>query len=107
MQRIEFLKLSSLGILGLYSCGISHSIKQNKRLAIQLYTIRGAISQNLEKALEKIAALGFKDLEIYGYDGTFFGKNRNEFQSILNNTGLNVISSHIVQESPIKMKEHF
>ena len=94
MRRIDFLKLSSLGFVGLYSCGISNSFKQNKSLAIQLYTIRGAISENVEKALERIAALGFKDLEIYGYNGTFFGKNRSEFQSILKNTGLKVISSH-------------
>ncbi|MCU7616049.1 sugar phosphate isomerase/epimerase [Chryseobacterium sp. PBS4-4] len=94
MQRIDFLKLSSLGFFGLYSCGISNSLKKDCRLAIQLYTVRGAVSKNLEKALERIAALGFKDLEIYGYDGTFFGKNRTEFQSILNNTGLKVISSH-------------
>lgn len=94
MQRIDFLKLSSLGFLGLYSCGISKSMKKEKRLAIQIYTIREAITKNLEQALEKLASLGFNDLEIYGYDGTFFGKNRNEFLSILNNTGLKVISSH-------------
>jgi len=94
MNRIDFIKLSSLGFLGLYSCGISNSMKNNQRLAIQLYTVRDSISKNLEKTLEKLAGLGFKDLEIYGYDVTFFGKNRNEFLSILNNTGLKVISSH-------------
>jgi sugar phosphate isomerase/epimerase len=94
MQRIDFLKLSSLGFLGLYSCGVSQSIGKDKRLAIQVYTIRNAISENPEKAFERIAELGFKDLEIYGYDGTFFGKNKNEFQAILKNTGLKVISSH-------------
>ncbi|RZJ40191.1 MAG: sugar phosphate isomerase/epimerase, partial [Chryseobacterium sp.] len=94
MQRIDFLKLSSLGFVGLYSCGISNSMKKDQRLAIQLYTVREAVSKNLEKALERLAILGFKDLEIYGYDGTFFGKNRTEFQTILNNTGLKVISSH-------------
>lgn len=94
MKRIDFLKLSSAGFLGLYSCGISSSMKNKNRLAIQLYTIRDAISENPEKALERIAASGFTDLEIYGYDGTFFGKTRNEFQSILSNTGLKVISSH-------------
>lgn len=94
MQRIDFLKLSSLGFFGLYSCGISNSMKKDQRLAIQLYTVREAVSKNLEKALERLATLGFKDLEIYGYDGTFFGKNKTEFQTILNNTGLKVISSH-------------
>lgn len=94
MQRIDFLKLSSLGFLGLYSCGVSQSIGKDNRLAIQVYTIRNAISENPEKAFERIAELGFKDLEIYGYNGTFFGKNKNEFQTILKNTGLKVISSH-------------
>ncbi len=80
--------------MGLYSCGVSQSIGKDKRLAIQVYTIRNAISENPEKAFERIAELGFKDLEIYGYNGTFFGKNKNEFQTILKNTGLKVISSH-------------
>jgi sugar phosphate isomerase/epimerase len=45
------------------------------KLAIQLYTVRDSINQNLEKTLEQLANLGFKDLEIYGYNGTFFWKN--------------------------------
>ena len=94
MLRKDFIQLSSMGFLGLYSHGISDIIKTKKPLAIQLYTIRDAISENLEKALEKLSALGFKELEIYGYNGTFFGKKRNEFQTILKDTGLKVISSH-------------
>jgi sugar phosphate isomerase/epimerase len=52
------------------------------------------VAANLEKALERLAQLGFKQLEIYGYDGKFFGKTRSEFLSILKNLGLEVISSH-------------
>lgn len=94
MQRKDFIKLSSLGFLGLYACGTSNFKSNTKTLAIQLYTVRDAISQDLEKTLERLAALGFTRLEIYGYNGTFFGKTRNEFQSILKNTGMKVISSH-------------
>jgi sugar phosphate isomerase/epimerase len=94
MQRKDFIKLSSLGFLGLYSCGISNFKSNKKTLAIQLYTIRDAVSENLEKALENLANLGFTQLEIYGYNGNFFGKTRNEFQTILKNVGLKVISSH-------------
>lgn len=94
MQRKDFIKISSLGFLGLYSCGISNFKSNKKTLAIQLYTVRDAVSENLEKALEKLANLGFTELEIYGYNGTFFGKTRNEFQIILKNVGLKVISSH-------------
>jgi len=63
-------------------------------LGIQLYSVRDAIAQNLEGSLEKLAGLGYKNLEIFGYDGTFFGKTTREFQTILSNTGLSVISSH-------------
>jgi len=94
MLRKDFLQLSSLGFLGLYSCGISNMKSSRKPLAIQLYTVRNAISDNLEKALERLASLGFTELEIYGYNGNFFGKNKTEFLSVLNNTGLKVISSH-------------
>ncbi|MCS3532099.1 sugar phosphate isomerase/epimerase [Chryseobacterium sp. JUb7] len=94
MTREDFIKLSSLGFLSLYSCGISNLKMNKKPLAIQLYTVRDAVSENLEKALEKLADLGFSELEIYGYNGTFFGKSRNEFLAILKNVGLKVISSH-------------
>lgn len=94
MLRKDFIKLSSLGFLGLYSCGVFNIKNRKKTLAIQLYTVRDAISENLEKALEKLAFLGFKELEIYGYNGTFFGKSRNEFRALLHNLDLKVISSH-------------
>lgn len=94
MHRKDFIRLSSLGFLGLYSCGISNFKNREKTLAIQLYTVRDAIAENLEKALERLASLGFKELEIYGYNGTFFGKSRNEFKVLLHNLDLKVISSH-------------
>ncbi len=94
MNRKDFISLSGLGFLGLYACGTSNLMNNKKPLAIQLYTIRDAVAENLEKSLERLAELGFKHLEIYGYDGKFFGKSRTEFQSILKNVGLKVISSH-------------
>lgn len=94
MNRKDFISLSGLGFLGLYACGTSNLMNNKKTLAIQLYTVRDAISENLEIALEKLAALGFNQIEIYGYDGKFFGKSRIEFQNILKNVGVEVISSH-------------
>lgn len=94
MHRRDFLQLSSLGFLGLYSCGATNFINRKNTLGIQLYTVRDAISENLEKTLERLAGSGFTELEIYGYNGSFFGKTKNEFQAILKNTGLKVISSH-------------
>lgn len=94
MNRKDFISLTGLGFLGLYACGTSNLMTNKKPLGIQLYTIRDAIAENLEKSLERLAELGFQQLEIYGYDGKFFGKTRTEFQTILKNVGLEVISSH-------------
>ncbi|WP_294273321.1 sugar phosphate isomerase/epimerase [uncultured Chryseobacterium sp.] len=95
MERKDFIILSSLGLLGLYACGMTHKKNhQNRTLGIQLYTVREALSANPEKTLEKLAEMGFTDLEIYGYNGTFFGRTANEFNSILKNTGQRVVSSH-------------
>ncbi len=95
MERKDFIILSSLGLLGLYACGMTHKKNhQNRTLGIQLYTVREALSANPEKTLERLAEMGFTDLEIYGYNGTFFGRTANEFNSILKNTGQRVVSSH-------------
>ncbi|WP_312076220.1 sugar phosphate isomerase/epimerase [Chryseobacterium sp.] len=94
MQRKEFLQLSSLGFLGLCSCGISNVNDSRKPLAIQLYTVRHSIQKNLELTFEQLAKLGFTGFEIYGYNGKFFRKTANEFKAILDNNGLKVISSH-------------
>ncbi|WP_262152526.1 sugar phosphate isomerase/epimerase family protein [Chryseobacterium foetidum] len=93
MNRKDFLALSSLGFLGI-SCGVSKPNPVTKALAIQLYTVRHSISKNLEETFERLAKLGFTDFEIYGYNGTFFGKTAKEFSQILKNNGLKVISSH-------------
>jgi sugar phosphate isomerase/epimerase len=52
-------------------------------LGLQLFSVREFIAKDLEGTLEKVASLGYKELEIYGYNGTFFGKTTNEFKTIL------------------------
>lgn len=94
MQRRAFIQTAGLGAVGIYANGLFAFSKNIQPLGVQLYSIRDAIANNLEAALEKLAGLGYKNLEIYGYDGKFFGKSGREFQTILNNTGLKVISSH-------------
>ncbi|KQS92178.1 sugar phosphate isomerase/epimerase [Chryseobacterium sp. Leaf394] len=93
MNRKDFLALTTLGFLGI-SCGISKPNYTSKMLAIQLYTVRHSISKDLEKTFERLAELGFTEFEIYGYNGTFFGRTAKEFSQILKNHGLKVISSH-------------
>lgn len=94
MKRRHFLQSLSMGAAGLYANKLFANQVKNKSLNVQLYTIRDAVSKNLEGALERLAGLGYKNIELYGYNGTFFGKTTSEFKTILANTGIKVLSSH-------------
>lgn len=65
-----------------------------KNLGLQLYTIRHLLENNVEESLYHVSQLGFQNVEIYGYNGKFFGKTITEFGEILKKNKLNVLSSH-------------
>ncbi len=94
MKRRHFLQSVTLGAAGLYTNQLFADFSKRKSLGVQLYSVRDAVSKNLEGALEKLASLGFDNIELFGYNGTFFGKSTSEFKSILNKTGISVFSSH-------------
>ena len=94
MKRRHFIQNLSLGAAGLYMSPLLADQFKKKSLNVQLYTVRDAVSKNLEGTLERLAGLGYKNIELYGYNGTFFGKTANEFKTILSNTGIKVLSSH-------------
>jgi len=94
MKRRNFIQNMSIGAAALYTNKLLTGLGENKSLAVQLYTVREAVAKNLEGTLEQLAGLGYKSIELYGYNGTFFGKTVSEFKTILANTGIKVLSSH-------------
>jgi len=94
MKRRHFIQNLSFGAAGLYMSPLLANQFKKKSLNVQLYTVRDAVSKNLEGTLERLAGLGYKNIELYGYNGTFFGKTASEFKTILGNTGIKVLSSH-------------
>ncbi len=94
MKRRHFIQNLSFGAAGLYMSPLLADQFKKKSLNVQLYTVRDAVSKNLEGTLERLAGLGYKNIELYGYNGTFFGKTASEFKTILGNTGIKVLSSH-------------
>lgn len=104
MKRRQFLQNISIGAAALYTSNIFANTTASKSLGVQLYSVRDAVAKNLEAALERLAGLGYNNLEIYGYNGTFFGKTPAEFKSILSKTGLQVISSHHTTGFAMKSK---
>lgn len=104
MQRRQFIEGLGIAGIGLWSSGLLASAPVARSMAVQLYSVREAVATNLEDTLHRLAAIGYNQLEIYGYNGTFFGRSPVEFKRILFKTGMSVISSHHVTGLSMKTR---
>ena len=98
MDRRQFLQASlGAGIAGaatlatspIWARGINR--RPFKDLGLQLYTVRGAFEQDFQSTLERIAAIGYKDLEFAGY----FDHKPSEVKALMNSLGLSSHSTHV------------
>jgi len=69
---------------GLLSAGLMFSyeefFKLNKNVGVQLYTLRDQIFKDPKGVLQKVASIGFKEVESFGYnDRKYFGFAAKEF----------------------------
>ena len=95
-SRRDFIKQSSLFTAGLM-IGPSDIFKVKKSVGVQLYTLRNDIAKDPKGTIQKVAALGYKDVETFGYrDGKFFGMSPSEFKSFLKSVDLKSPSGHYV-----------
>lgn len=68
--------------------------KVHKDLGLQLYTVRDEV-KDLKNTLQKIAAAGYTNLELYGYaNRMFFGNTVAQFATMLKQNNLKTISGH-------------
>jgi sugar phosphate isomerase/epimerase len=106
--RRDFLRISATGALG----ALVISKSKMKTLAnhisgpvvtdlkkfgvgLQLYTIRDAMGKDVPGSLKKVSDIGFKNLELASYDnGKFYGYAPAEFKKMVNDLGMEIISSH-------------
>lgn len=65
-----------------------------KPLGVQLWNIREYLKKDVTGSLVKLAKLGYNQVEIFGYDGTYWGKTPKEFSKICTDLGLTIISAH-------------
>ena len=95
MNRRSFLSSASAGVLGLTPiAGIASELGLDKnpgKIAIQLYTVRREIETDLFGTLEKVASIGFKNVET-----AFWPENISLKQAAnaLRTAGLDVCSVH-------------
>src|SRR5687767_7439548 len=94
MRRRPFVKSLLLGTAGVGIAPDLLATPQKKALGVQLWNIREYLKKDLTGSLAKLAKLGYSQLEVFGYDGTYWGKTPKEFNKICNDLGLTIISAH-------------
>lgn len=74
--------------------------KAVKDVGIQIYTLRKEIeSLGIEAAMQKVADIGYKFIEPFGYENRkFFGKTPEEFRKMIEGMGMSMPSVHSVTE---------
>lgn len=105
-NRREFLRLSAVGALGMVAfsplacTSVAATDKKSFGVGLQLYTIRDAMDADVQGSLQKLSDLGYKNLELASYsDGKFYGFSPVEFKKMVNDLGMEIISSHTQVEA--------
>lgn len=66
-------------------------------LGLQLYTVRDPMEKDAIGTLERVAALGYRNLETYGFDPAslkYYNRPAVEFKKVLNGLGLTTTTGH-------------
>lgn len=107
-SRRDFLRITATGALGalllpdLTAAGKGKKSKKSlvKNVGLQLYTIRDEMKKDPKGSLKVVSDAGYKLLELADYsNGKFYGFTPEEFRKIVNDLGMEVLSSHINVES--------
>jgi sugar phosphate isomerase/epimerase len=64
-------------------------------IGLQLYSVKDVIEGDLKGILQQLGAIGYKEVESYpGQKGHYFGHTPAEFKAMLNDAGMQLVSSH-------------
>jgi sugar phosphate isomerase/epimerase len=95
ISRKQFLKTSALALTLPLLSKVDVFAKPIKNVGLQLYTLRNELAKDVEGTLKRVAEIGYKEVETFGYgNGKFFGKTPAEFKALLNSLGLTTPSGH-------------
>ncbi len=99
LNRRSFLQTSALAgtALLLSNSLLANNKASKKSIGIQLYSVRDEMKNNPLGTLQKVAAMGYKNVEHANYvNGKFYGYEPKEFRKVLDDLGLSMPSGHTV-----------
>lgn len=75
--------------------GIFNSTAQEKLGGLALYTVRNDMGKDAKATLQAVADAGYINIEAAGYkDGKYYNMSPEDFKKLLNQLGLNPVSTH-------------
>lgn len=95
-RRLAIKTLSGLAALGLFDeKALAAGFRKERNIGVQLYTLRNELTKDPKGTIQKVAALGYREVENFGYaNGRFFGMDPKTYADFLKDTGLTAPSGH-------------
>ncbi|MFP4621497.1 MAG: sugar phosphate isomerase/epimerase family protein [Bacteroidales bacterium] len=95
------LVIAAVAVFFLSSLSSCAPESQEKEIGIQLYSLRDAMGDAPKETVKKVGDIGYTFVEPAGYgDGKFYGMEPAEFKKVVNNAGMDIISSHTGRPLP-------
>jgi sugar phosphate isomerase/epimerase len=97
MHRRDFLTTVTAGAFGtvggLGACARepTQGTRRLDRIGVQLYTVRTEMAKGVEATLERVAGIGYREVEFAGY----FGRAPEQIRAALAATGLSAPATHV------------
>ena len=92
INRRTFLgTLTAATVLGKRLARAAADDHKIQHLGVQLYSVRGEMQKDFEGTLAKVAAIGYREVELAG----LFNHSPEQVKSILDRNGLAAVSSHV------------
>src|SRR5712672_879461 len=102
MNRRTFLETASTVTAATLLSRLGWAAAEHKaeKIGVQLYTVRDAIAKDFDGSLAKVAAAGYKEVELAGFsfdngEVHYFGKTPQELRAALGQHGLVAPSTHV------------
>jgi sugar phosphate isomerase/epimerase len=99
--RRRFIESTAAGVIGVTlspTFAMASAGKKTIPIGFQLYTVRGEFSRDVPGTLKKIAEIGYKAVEFWGYAGTpevYQKYGAPELRKMLDDTGLKCCGIHM------------